>query len=99
MTSLGVQCLQDVYRALMVDDEWAVWGERSFTWWAGDLAQTIEALPDEEWDGDAVAGLVASTPVVVDPQRRLLPNRRSWPSISPCACAGPRSRLTGRRWH
>jgi hypothetical protein len=43
--------VDSLYEQLMVDEQWAVRGERGFTWWSYRLAQHIEVGP-EVWSLD-----------------------------------------------
>lgn len=39
----GQRVVQEVYDRLQIDGKWSVRGERGFTWWAGDLRQSVWA--------------------------------------------------------
>jgi hypothetical protein len=62
----GPELLEAMYRALMVDDEWAVREERSFTWWPHRVPQTVTVSRPALAFGDPTVALRAACTVVED---------------------------------
>lgn len=63
-SDVGLQVLEGLYERLMVDDQWALRGERHFTWWSYRLAQTIEAGPRFEIAPGVGASIIKVTTAV-----------------------------------
>ncbi|HPW20410.1 MAG TPA: hypothetical protein PLE61_06310 [Vicinamibacterales bacterium] len=63
-SDLGLRALEQVYALMMIDAEWSVRSERSFSWWPKDFAQTVSVTLPVESHGLQVCRLTASTPMV-----------------------------------
>ena len=66
MTDVGAWLVDNLYRQLVVDDEWSVRRERGFTWWSYRLAQHVEVAPPVHDDGLDLCTVRIWTDVVVD---------------------------------
>ncbi|MFB3779770.1 MAG: hypothetical protein ACE141_19275, partial [Bryobacteraceae bacterium] len=44
-SDIGPRVVDDLYRRMMIDAEWSVRNDRSFTWWGHNLAQRVWAEP------------------------------------------------------
>ncbi len=64
MNDVRKRALDQVYTLMMIDAEWSIRSERSFTWWPKDFAQTVSVSPPVESGGFHVCRLRASTPMV-----------------------------------
>jgi hypothetical protein len=64
MNDVGKRALDQIYTQMMIDAEWSVRSERSFTWWPKDFAQTVSVSPPVESRGLQICRLTASTPLV-----------------------------------
>ena len=42
---IGLRQIAELYERLFIDDEWAVFRPRGFSWWSYRLAQHVEAEP------------------------------------------------------
>ncbi len=58
---MGPQVIEDLFQRMMIDEEWSVRRERSFTWWGHRLAQHVRAEPVRESFGDDVVRVQAMT--------------------------------------
>lgn len=64
--NLGIESVQKVYEILQVDDEWAVWDDDGFSWWAQDFRQRIWAEPGVEDNGETIFKIHAVTDFLKD---------------------------------
>ena len=68
---IGIQAVDGLFKALMIDEEWSVREPRGFTWWSYRLAQHVEAS-EPIWDrGCEISRVRIWTEVAnaVDPRR------------------------------
>src|SRR5262245_65182831 len=56
--------LEAVYDEMMIEPQWSIRSERSFTWWPHDFAQTISATPAVQSHGIRICRLTAATRIV-----------------------------------
>lgn len=63
---VGLAALDSVYEYMQIDDDWSVRGDRSFTWWLGDLAQQVTASPMKESNGCDVSHFMARTSLLTE---------------------------------
>jgi hypothetical protein len=66
MTDIGLDVVRFVYQMMQIDDEWAVWSDRGFTWWASSLTQHVWAEPCFEEEGFTVARVHVRTDLLDD---------------------------------
>jgi hypothetical protein len=88
---VGSRALERLYSMMMIDAEWSLRAERSFTWWPKDVAQTVSVSPPVESRGHQVCRLRASTPLV----QGLNPNPKTlgWIDALNGQCGGGMSAL------
>jgi hypothetical protein len=58
---LGTRVVRNIHQLWKVDEEWTLWDERGFSWWAQDYCQRVWAEPAIEDDGVSVYKLCAQT--------------------------------------
>lgn len=66
LTDIGPEVLDRLFSTLMVDEEWSVRADRSFTWWPHRLAQHVSVSTPREAFGDPMVALRATTDMVED---------------------------------
>ena len=66
MKDVGTTALELIFKKLLIDEEWATWSERSFSWIAHRLEQDVSASKLFEDDGIQLARLTATSVVVTD---------------------------------
>ena len=74
LDDLGPQLLDGLYGGLLIDEEWSVRTERSFTWWPHRLAQHVTASEPRLAFGDPMIALHGQSDVVAEvtaPQERV----------------------------
>ena len=65
---VGINALNAIFKALLIDEEWAVRTERSFSWIAHRIQQTISAGKVIDDDGIRLSRLTANSVIVEDAQ-------------------------------
>ena len=65
MSDIGIEALERIHKALLIDDEWTEWGSRSFEWIGHRLKQRLNASPVFD-DGDFHLSRLTAETVVVD---------------------------------
>lgn len=67
LPDLGPEILDDLFERLMIDEEWSVRSERSFTWWPYQLAQHVWVTPPREAFGDPTVTVRVRSDCIRDP--------------------------------
>lgn len=73
----GLDVLEELFRELMIEEEWSQWGDRSFTWWPHRVAQRLTSTPAVEMGS---TGPICWVAVETDLFRASL---REWLSVAP----------------
>jgi len=64
LSDVGPQVLEDLHQRMMIDSEWSVRSDRSFTWWGHLLGQRVSAEPVRDDSGVDIVRVHAETDVL-----------------------------------
>lgn len=64
MNNIGKHITEELFSRSRIDSDWSVQRENGFTWWAGELSQTVSADPPAEHNGHQLTRVHLRTDVI-----------------------------------